>query len=90
MAVEEARKHDFPSVNPWDVLIWKLDSLERYIQREIGDIRREMGELRREIGELREELREEIRGTRRSFAVLEVTAVLGFIATIIAIFAARL
>jgi len=79
---EEVKKEEFPRVSPWDVLIWRLDSLEKYIQREVGDIRRE-------IAELRQELREEVRGTRRSFQILEWTAVLGFLAVIATILAAK-
>lgn len=88
---EEAKGAEFPGrLNPWDLLVWKLDSIENYIQREIGDLRREVGGVKQEITELRQELREEIRGTRRSYAVLELTAVLGFIAVIVAVFLARL
>lgn len=79
---EEVKKEEFPRVSPWDVLIWRLDSLEKYIQREVGDIRRE-------IAELRQELREEVRATRRSFQILEWTAVLGFLAVIATILAAK-
>lgn len=79
---EEIKKEEFPKVSPWDVLIWRLDSLERYIQREVGDIRRE-------IAELRQELREEVKGTRRSFQILEWTAVFGFLAVIATILAAK-
>jgi len=89
--MEETKKEtvQFPSVNPWDVLIWKLDSLEKYIQREVGDLRREIGDVRREIAELRQEVRDEIRGTRRSFTILEWTAVLGFAAIVAAIIIAK-
>lgn len=87
---EEVKKEDFPKVSPWDVLIWRLDSLEKYIQRETGDIRREIGDVRRELAELRQELREEVRGTRRSFQILEWTAVLGFLAVIATVLAAKL
>lgn len=100
--MEETKKEtvQFPSVNPWDVLIWKLDSLEKYIQREVGDLRREIGDVRREIAELRQEVRDEIaelrqevrneiRGTRRSFTILEWTAVLGFAAIVAAIMIAK-
>lgn len=87
---EEAKKEAFSGVNPWDVLIWKLDSLEKHIQREAGDLRREIGDVRREVAELRQELRDETRGTRRSFTVLEWTAVLGFAAVITTILAAKL
>jgi len=91
LTVEEAKKEtvQFPSVNPWDVLIWKLDSLEKYIQREVGDLRREIGDVRREVAELRQEVRDEIKGTRRSFSILEWTAVLGFVAIIAAILVAK-
>ncbi|SMB99400.1 hypothetical protein SAMN00808754_2886 [Thermanaeromonas toyohensis ToBE] len=93
---EEAKKEEFHRVSPWDVLIWKLDSLEKYVQREISDLRREMGDLRREMGDLRQEIvelrrevREEMKGTRQSYAVLEWTAILGFVAIIVTIFATK-
>jgi hypothetical protein len=82
---EEAKREEFPGVSPWDVLIWKLDSLEKYVQREIGDLRREIGDLRQEIGDLRREVRE----TRRSFTVLELTTIIGFLAVMASILAAR-
>lgn len=74
---EEAKK-DISGVNPWDVLIWKLDSMEKYFQRELGD-------LRREIVDLRQEIRGEAKETRRSYLVLQWTAVLGFLAVIAAV-----
>ena len=82
---EEAKREEFPGVSPWDVLIWKLDSLEKYVQREIGDLRREIGDLRQGIGDLRREVRE----TRRSFTVLELTTIIGFLAVMASILAAR-
>ncbi len=82
---EEAKKQEFPGVSPWDLLIWKLDSLEKYVQREIGDLRREIGDLRQEMGDLRREVRE----TRRSFTVLELTTIIGFLAVLASILAVR-
>lgn len=89
---EEVKRQEFPGVSLWDVLIWKLDSLEKYVQREIGDLRREIGDLRRELGDLRQEmgdLRREVHETRRSFTVLELTAIIGFLAVVASILAAR-
>ncbi|MBC7106371.1 MAG: hypothetical protein H5T97_10550 [Firmicutes bacterium] len=82
---EEAKKQEFPGVSPWDLLIWKLDSLEKYVQREIGDLRRELGDLRHEVADLRREVRE----TRRSFTVLELTTIIGFLAVLASILAVR-
>jgi hypothetical protein len=82
---EEAKKQEFPGVSPWDVLIWKLDSVEKYVQREIGDLRRELGDLRHEVADLRREVRE----TRRSFTVLELTTIIGFLAVLASILAVR-
>lgn len=86
---EEAKKEEFHRVSPWDVLIWKLDSLEKYVQREISDLRREMGDLRQEIAELRREVREEMKGTRQSYVILEWTAILGFVTIIVTILATK-
>lgn len=82
---EEAKRQEFPGVSPWDVLIWKLDSVEKYVQREIGDLRRELGDLRHEVADLRREVRE----TRRSFTVLELTTIIGFLAVLASVLAAR-
>ncbi|RDV83912.1 hypothetical protein [Ammonifex thiophilus] len=143
---EEVKKQEFSAVSPWDMLVWKLDSLEKGFQREIEILHREIGgvkeeiaglraelrgvkgeiaelraelrgvreeitELRtglhgvkeeaaglraglqatkQEIAELRAELRDEIRGGRRSFTVLEVTVVLGFLAVIATFLVAKL
>lgn len=98
---EEVKREEFPGVSPWDVLVWKLDSLEKYIQREIQDLRHETAglrqelaglrqELKGEIASLRQEVRDEIRANRRSYTTVELTAILGFIAVIVAIAAARL
>lgn len=69
---EEAKKHEFPGVSPWDVLIWKLDSVEKYVQREIGDLRQVMAELRndlvivkQDLATVRRESREQIENLRQ-------------------------
>ena len=79
MAVEEVRKHDFPSVNPWDVLIWKLDSIERQVTR----LEERMSTLDQRMGSLEGR-------TFHSYLVLQWTAILGFAAVIASIFLAPL
>ncbi|ACX51841.1 hypothetical protein Adeg_0694 [Ammonifex degensii KC4] len=90
---EEARREEIPRLNPWDVIAWKLDSLEKYVQREIESVRREIESVRREVGDVRRdiaELRQEVKEMRRSFSILEWTAILGFLAVIATIVAVKL
>ncbi|MGB9858525.1 MAG: hypothetical protein ACPLQP_01155 [Moorellaceae bacterium] len=75
MSQEVRREETYPNVNPWDMLVWKIDTLEKYIQREnenvrreINDIRQEMKDIRQEIKDIRQELkdvRQEVGNVRR-------------------------
>lgn len=75
MSQEVRREETYPNVNPWDILVWKIDTLEKYIQREnenirreINDIRQEMKDIRQEIKDIRQELkdvRQEVGNVRR-------------------------
>jgi len=132
---EEVKKPESVAVSPWELVVWKLDQVEKEfhkvadrvelvgeridrvreeMRRELSalreDVRREVAEvregLRREVTGVREEVagvrdefrrevtgireevseaRREIANTRQSFTVLELTAVLGFLAVLISI-----
>jgi len=129
---QQDKQQEAPGLSPWDVLVWKLDSLDkrldgldqglnrriealdqglnRRIDRleertdreftalrgeigglhgQMGDLRGEMGGLRGEMGGLRGEFHQELRSTRHSFVILELTAVLGFLAMLVSIWLMR-
>lgn len=132
---DEAGKQEAATVSPWEVLLWKLDSLDKRVegmdqrlnrrmdrmdersdrleqradrleqrfdrleqrfdrleQRLSGEISGLRGEVHADMAALRgwagdeiASLRQEVRGTRASFTVLELTAVLGFVAVLVSI-----
>ncbi|MEW5933238.1 MAG: hypothetical protein AB1816_06615, partial [Bacillota bacterium] len=65
------------------------DRLEQRVSGEIsalrGEVHADIAALRGWAGDEIASLRQEVRGTRASFTVLELTAVLGFVAVLVSI-----
>lgn len=76
---DEVKKETFPSVNPWDVLVWKLDSIERQIQKLDQRIDGLENKFEQRISNLEQR-------TSQSYVVLQWTAIIGFITVIVSIF----
>lgn len=76
---EEAKKETFPGVSPWDVLVWKLDSIERQIQKLDQRIDGLENKVEQRISSLEQR-------TSQNYLVLQWTAIIGFIAVIASIF----
>lgn len=72
---DEVKKETFPSVNPWDVLVWKLDSIERQIQKLDQRIDGLENKFEQRISSLEQR-------TSQSYVVLQWTAIIGFMAEI--------
>lgn len=87
MIADRWKPQEAPSLSPWDVLIWKLDALDKRFDR--LEERTEIAALRGEMGSLRGEMHQEFRGARHSFAVLELTVVLGFLTMLISLWLLR-
>jgi len=108
---QQDKQQEAPGLSPWDVLVWKLDSLDKRLDgldqglnrriealdqglnRRIDRLEertdREFTALRGEMGGLRGELHQGLRSTRHSFVILELTAVLGFLAMLVSIWLLR-
>lgn len=80
---DEAKKESFPGVSPWDVLVWKLDSIERQIQKLDQRIDSLENKFEQRISSLEQR-------TSQNYLALQWTAVIGFIAVIASIFLAPL
>ncbi|MGI9951247.1 hypothetical protein V3F56_02705 [Moorellaceae bacterium AZ2] len=68
MTQEVRREETYPNVNPWEVLVWKIDTLEKYIQRENENVRREISDMRQEMKDIRQEIkdiRQELKDVRQ-------------------------
>jgi len=89
---EEVRRQEFPGVSPWDVLVWKLDSIEK----QIAKVEQRMDRLEQRIDRLEHRfdgLDQRIGGldsrTVHSYTMLQWTAIIGFLAVIAALLGIR-
>ncbi|HCC32683.1 MAG TPA: hypothetical protein DEQ28_02095 [Clostridiales bacterium] len=78
----DVKPQETPGLSPWDVLFWKLDERINRLEERTD---RELTALRGEIGGLHQELR----GTRHSSGVRQLTTVLGFLAVLVSFWIAR-
>ena len=87
---EEAKKDAFSGVSPWDVLIWKLDSIDRQIQKLDQRVDTLENKLDQRLNGVEQRIGSLESRTSQNYLILQWTAILGFIAVIASIFVAPL
>jgi hypothetical protein len=84
----DVKQQEMPGLSPlspWDVLVWKVDSLDKRLDVIEQGLNRRLDRVEGRMDRLEEELR----GTRQSVMILQFTAVLGFTAMLVSMWVLR-